>query len=240
MTRTTLTSVPDHDQLKAQAADLALELVRPGMLLGIGTGTTMRFFIERLGRRVAQGLNVAGVPTSRESAEIASSLGVPLVDDPTRRIDLAVDGADEVAPDLGLIKGRGGALTREKLVAVTAQRFIVIVDDSKLVDHLGRSALPVEVVPFFWRLTAARLVGLGSEWRLRQNGTTPYVTDNGNLILDLQFPEPLADPAALAVRLKQTVGVIEHGLFLGLATAAIVSSADGVHVLGSLPTSSSI
>jgi ribose 5-phosphate isomerase A len=224
----------DGDTLKTAAAARALELVRPGMVIGLGTGSTARFFLQGLGRSVAQGLTVIGVPTSRATAERARELGIPTTDDPSRRIDLAVDGADEIDPDLGLIKGRGGALTREKLVATAADRFVVIADESKLVERLGRGTLPVEVVPFLWRDTASRMVALGATCHLRMRGRVPYLTDNQNLILDLMFPEPFADPAGLAVRLKQTAGVVEHGMFLGLARACIVSGANGVRVLGSL------
>ncbi|HSR23649.1 MAG TPA: ribose-5-phosphate isomerase RpiA [Candidatus Eisenbacteria bacterium] len=219
----------DRDELKLAAARRALELVAPGMVLGIGTGTTARFFIEGLA-----GLRVAAVPTSRASAELARASGVELLDDPRAPIDLAVDGADEIDPGLGLVKGHGGALFREKMVAAAATRFVVIADDSKLVDRLGRGAVPVEVAPFLWRHTAGRLAALGASWSLRGGESAPYRTDNGNLIVDLVFPGGLAAPRRTGAELKGVTGVLDHGLFLGLATGAVVAGPAGVEVLGSL------
>jgi ribose 5-phosphate isomerase A len=224
----------EQDALKAAAAARALELVRPGMLVGLGTGTTARYFVEGIGDLVAQGLPLTGVPTSRAVDELARQLGIQTTTEPVQRIDLAVDGADEVDPNLGLIKGRGGALTREKLVATAARVFVVIVDESKLVSRLGRGTLPVEVVPFLWRDTADRLRALGATCELRRQGEDAYLTDNGNLILDLQFGAPISDATHLAERLERTVGVVEHGLFLGLAKACIVAGATSVGVIGSL------
>jgi ribose 5-phosphate isomerase A len=227
-------SAPEHAALKAAAAARALELVRPGMLVGLGSGSTARYFVEGLGRLVSQGMSITGVPTSRATADRARQLRIPTTDEPARAIDLAVDGADEVDPSLDLIKGRGGALTREKLVATAATRFVVIVDDSKLVERLGCGALPVEVVPFLWRETAVRLRKLGASCQLRRHDSVPYLTDNANLILDVTFGEPIVDPAHLAARIKATTGVVEHGLFLGVTCACIVAGASGVHVIGSL------
>jgi ribose 5-phosphate isomerase A len=223
-----------RDELKRLAAERALELVRDGMTIGIGTGTTARFFVEGLGRLVARGMRLRGLPTSERTAQLASAAGVPLIDEPALRLDLAVDGADEVAPDLGLIKGRGGALLREKLVASAAERFVVMADDSKLVERLGRDVLPVEVVSFLWRGTAERLEALGLGWMLRGGEAEPYVTDNGNLILDTTMVGGIADPVELGLALKAQLGVVEHGLFLGMAAACVVASVDGVRVLGAL------
>lgn len=223
-----------RDELKRLAAERALELVSDGMTIGIGSGTTARFFIEGLGRLVAGGMRLRGLPSSERSAELARTAGVPLMADAEGRLDLAVDGADEVAPDLGLIKGAGGALLREKLVASAAARFVVIADDSKLVDRLGVGVLPVEVVRFMWRATASRLEALGVEWTLRGGESEPYVTDNGNVILDVTVAGGIADAAGLASTLKAQLGVVEHGLFLGMASACIVASEDGVRVLGSV------
>ncbi|HZV49313.1 MAG TPA: ribose 5-phosphate isomerase A [Candidatus Dormibacteraeota bacterium] len=223
-----------HDEQKRAAARRALELVEPGMLLGIGSGTTARFFIEALGERVAEGLRVSAVATSRESEELARRLGIVVVDDPLQPIDLAVDGADEIDPQLRLIKGHGGALFREKLVASSARRFIVIADASKLARRLGQTFVPVEILPFLWRQTARRLAGLGADVRLRAGQDTPYVTDNGNFILDLTFTGGIEDPEGVAAAIKATTGVLEHGLFLGLATGAIVAEVEGLRILGSL------
>jgi ribose 5-phosphate isomerase A len=224
----------DREEAKVAAAAQALDLVRPGMVIGIGTGSTARYFIEGLGRLVQDGLDVTTVPTSRASARLATSLRIPTIEDLAVSIDLAVDGADEVDPQLGLIKGRGGALTREKLVAAAARKFVVIVDESKLVRQLGRAAVPVEVLPFLWRHTARRIQIAGAMCELRGEPTRPYRTDNGNVIIDLYFPEPISDPLALGSRLKQTVGVVEHGLFLGMAHACLVAGDSGHRVLGSL------
>jgi ribose 5-phosphate isomerase A len=219
----------DRDGLKLAAARRALELVAPGMVLGIGTGTTARFFVEGLA-----GLRVAAVPTSRVSAELARDAGVELLDDPRTGIDLAVDGADEIDPMLRLVKGHGGALFREKMVATAARRFVVIADDSKLVARLGRGPVPVEVAPFLWRHTAERLTALGARWSLRGGEQASYRTDNGNLVVDLVFPQSLAEPERTAAELKAVTGVLDHGLFLGLASGAIVAGPAGVQVLGSL------
>lgn len=224
------------DELKRQAAEAALGLVRDGMTIGIGTGTTARFFVDGLGRLVAEGLRVRGIATSVRSAELAHAAGLELVEDVDGRVDLAVDGADEIAPDLGLIKGRGGALLREKLVAAAADRFVVIADSTKLVPRLGVGVpLPVEVVPFLWRQTAARLEALGLGVELRIEDGEPYVTDNGNRILDTSVPGGIDDPAALAAAIKGQLGVVEHGLFLGLADGCIVAGEDGVTALGHMP-----
>lgn len=219
----------DRDELKRAAARRALELVAPGMVLGIGTGTTARFFIEGLA-----GLRVAAVPTSVASAELARAAGVELLEDPRAPIDLAVDGADEIDPGLRLVKGHGGALFREKMVAAAARRFVVIADDSKLVERLGRGAVPVEVAPFLWRHTAERLAGMGASSTLRGGEAAPYRTDNGNLVVDLVFPGGLAEPERTAADLKALTGVLDHGLFLGLVAGAVVAGPAGVRVLGSL------
>ena len=224
----------DLEALKAAAATRALQLVQPGMVIGLGTGSTVRYFIEGLARLLESGMTAKGVPTSVATAELAKSLALPIVDDLTAPIDLAVDGADEIDPDLRLIKGRGGALTREKLVASAARRFVVIADGSKLVGQLGRGVLPVEVIPFLWRRTAEQLEALGASYALRGDPGQPFITDNGNLILDLTFAAGIEDPEVLDAQLNQTVGVVEHGLFIDLADTCIVADASGVRVLGSL------
>jgi ribose 5-phosphate isomerase A len=222
----------ETDDLKRAAAEKALELVRDGMLLGLGSGTTVRYFTEGVGRLVAGGMRVRGVPTSRDTAELAAANGIPIVTELVGDIDLAVDGADEVDRDLNLIKGRGGALFREKIVAAASKRFLVVVDESKLVKELGAGVLPVEVLPFLWRTTADRLIALGASLTVRGGEEAPYVTDNGNLILDLMFEGGIADPKALATSLKVTIGVVEHGLFVGMTHSCIVAGADGPRMLG--------
>ncbi len=224
----------DLDALKASAAERAIELVEPGMVLGLGTGTTSRFFIDRLAARVHEGLRVSVVPTSRASAELALAAGIPVVSELDRPIDLAVDGADEIDPRLNLVKGRGGALFREKIVAYSSSRFVVIADETKLVDHLGAGVIPVEVLPFLWRQTARRLGGLGANWDLRGGPETPYKTDNGNVIVDLTVAGGVADPSRLAAEIKGVLGVVEHGLFIGMTTGCIVGTARGLTILGSI------
>jgi ribose 5-phosphate isomerase A len=222
------------EDLKQAAAEKALELVQDGMLLGLGSGSTAKYFTEGVGRLVASGMKLRCVPSSRATAEIAAELGIPIVQELVGEIDLAVDGADEVDPSLNLIKGRGGALFREKLVAEAAKRFIVIVDDSKMVKQLGVGELPVEVMPFLWRTTAQRLTALGASLTVRGGEDSPFITDNGNLILNLIVDEGIKNPGALADALKKTTGVVEHGLFIGLTDTVIVAGPEGPKMIGRL------
>jgi ribose 5-phosphate isomerase A len=224
----------DLEALKAQAAARALELVKPGMVLGLGTGTTARYFIEGVGKLVSDGLRVRVVATSNASASLATALGMVVEDDVNGPIDLAVDGADEIDPEMHIIKGRGGALVREKLVAAAAEQYVIIADGSKLVERLGEGPLPVEVLPFLWRRTRDRLAALGATCSLRGGEEAPFRSDNGNMIVDLTFPVPFADPAALAKDLKQTLGVVDHGIFVGLANTCIVATEDGIETLGGI------
>ena len=217
---------------KQAAAEKALELVQDGMLLGLGTGSTARYFTKGVGRLVAGGMKVRAVPSSRATAELAASLGIPIVTELVGQIDLAVDGADEVDPALNLIKGRGGALFREKLVAASAKRFVVAVDESKLVDELGVGVLPVEVLPFLWRSTAERLAALGLSLVVRGGEETPYVTDNGNLILDVTVEGRIKNPMELGDALKRLTGVVEHGLFVGMTDTVIVAGLEGPRAVG--------
>ena len=220
------------EEFKRTAAEKALELVQDGMLLGLGSGSTAKYFTEGVGRLVASGMKLRCVPSSRATAEMAAELGIPIVQELVGQIDLAVDGADEVDGVLNLIKGRGGALFREKLVAEAAKRFIVIVDDSKLVKQLGVGELPVEVLPFLWRTTAERLAALGASLTVRGGEESPYITDNGNLILNLVVEGGIKNAAALALALKGTTGVVEHGLFIGLTDTVIVAGPEGPKAIG--------
>jgi ribose 5-phosphate isomerase A len=224
----------DPEVLKRAAAERAVELVRDGMLVGLGSGTTASLFVAELGRRVAAGLRVTGLASSERTARLASVSGIPMVQQVDRPLDLAVDGADEIDPRRNLSKGRGGALFREKMVALNSDRFIVVADSSKLVEQLGQGVVPVEVLPFLWRQTAARLEALGATWTLREADARPYVTDNGNLILDLAFAGGIRDPEGMASGLKKVPGVLEHGLFVGIAAGCIVAGADGIRILGHL------
>jgi ribose 5-phosphate isomerase A len=228
----------DLEPQKREAAARALEFVQPGMRLGLGTGSTARHFVELLGERVGAGLNVVCVPTSEATRNQAESLGIPLTTlDETPQLDLTVDGADEIAPDLTLIKGGGGALLREKIVAAASARLIVIADDTKLVPMLGRFPLPVEVMPFGLAATrraveaAAAASGAPGPTLLRRtkDGET-FVTDGGHWILDAAL-ERIPDPKGLATRLAAIPGVVEHGLFLGLAHIAILAGRDGIRIV---------
>ena len=204
------------------------------MLIGLGSGSTARYFTEGVGRLVAEGMKVRGVPTSRATAELAAANGIPIVTELVGQIDLTVDGADEVEQSLNLIKGRGGALFREKVVAAASKRFVVVIDESKVVKQLGVGVLPVEVLPFLWRSTAARVAALATSLAVRGGEETPYITDNGNLIFDLTIEGGITDAPALANALKATIGVVEHGLFIGLTDTCIVAGPDGPLVVGRL------
>lgn len=216
--------------MKRAAALRALALVESGMLVGLGTGSTARWLVVELGAALARGelTGVRGVATSLATERQAAGIGIPLVELPEGGVDLAVDGMDELTADLLAIKGLGGALTREKIVAASARRFVLIGDDSKRVSRLGEKApLPVEVVPFGRQRTARLLSDLGGEPRLRLAGGEAFVTDNGNVVYDVRFSAPF-DPAEVASRLASMPGVVEHGLFLGMAERAFVASASGV------------
>jgi ribose 5-phosphate isomerase A len=223
----------DRDHLKRAAAERAVAFVESGMVLGLGTGSTAAFVIEHLAARVANGLEVVAIPTSEHTAELARRLGIPLATfGEHRRIDLAIDGADEVERvSLNLIKGHGGALLREKIVAAASDRFIVVVDDEKLVDRLGEHvAVPVEVVQFGWQATAAALAKLGTRPELRQTEGRAFVTDGGNFILDCHYG-PIADPSGMERLINMTVGVVENGLFVERSSAVVVASENGVEVM---------
>jgi ribose 5-phosphate isomerase A len=230
--------VSDAEKLKHAAAARAVELVRPGMRIGLGTGSTARHFVSLLAERVRGGLDIVGVPTSEATRADAERQGVPLTTlDETPELDLTVDGADEIAPDLALIKGGGGALLREKIVAAASARMIVIADESKFVPTLGRFPLPVEVVPFGLAATrraveaaaqAAGCPGAASTRKTREGHA--FVTDGGHLILDAALVR-IPDPASLARRLAAIPGVMEHGLFVGLAHIAIIAGPDGVRIV---------
>lgn len=221
--------------LKEQAASQALAYVESGMVLGLGTGSTTSYFVEMLGARLRSGEldDIVGVATSEGTERQARAVGIPMsrLADQTR-LDLAVDGADEVDADLNLIKGLGRALLREKIVEIHAERLVIVVDESKLVRCLGRGPLPLDVVPFGLEAQIRWLATLGcrAEPRLEEDGS-PVVTDDGHRQILCHFPEGIADPYRLARRLAERPGIVEHGLFLGMADEVVVSSAQGVRVL---------
>lgn len=206
------------------------------MRLGLGTGSTVRPFLEFLAQRISAGAltDVVGVPTSEDTASRCRASGIPLTTlDDTPKLDLAVDGADEVGPKLGLIKGLGGALLREKLVAIAAKKFVIIADASKRVRKLGTKApLPVEVVPFAWTTHNEFFRKLGAEPVLRRTADgEPYRTDGGHYIVDCRFPRGMADPSAVGRALDRRPGIVDHGLFLGMADAAYIADVKGVRIL---------
>lgn len=227
----------DARQMKIKAAETALSYVEDGMRLGIGTGSTAEEFVRLLAERVADGLSVRGVPTSERTARLCVELGVPLNSlDELPELDLAIDGADEVDRALRLIKGGGGALLREKIVAAASERVIIIADEGKLVETLGAFPLPVEVNPFGLAATrvaidkAASSLGLGGEILLRPGEDGPFRTDGGHFILDASFGR-IPEAEALSDALHAIPGVVEHGLFLSMTTAAIIAGEAGVRTL---------
>ncbi|PIA31655.1 hypothetical protein AQUCO_04900153v1 [Aquilegia coerulea] len=229
-----------QDDLKKLAAYKAVDYVSSGMVLGLGTGSTAAFVVSRIGELLKSGelKDIIGVPTSKRTQEQAASLGIPLsILDDHPKIDLAIDGADEVDPLLNLVKGRGGALLREKMVEAASAKFVVVVDDTKLVSGLGGSglAMPVEVVQFCWKYNLVRLQDLfkaeGCDAKLRVDADgKPYVTDNSNYIVDLYFKTPIKDAGSAGKEISALEGVVEHGLFLDMATAVIVAGKEGVTV----------
>lgn len=218
---------------KQRAGFKAAEFVEDGMAVGLGTGSTAYWLVERIGQRVREGLRVRCIPTSRRTEEQARALGIPLVNfSDVQQLDLAIDGADEIGPGLALIKGGGGALLREKLVARAARRFVVIADASKRVDTLGRFPLPVEVVPFAFEVTARKVAEVtNAEPLLRRDDRGEiYLTDNGNYILDCRCRE-IHDPERTERDLKLLTGVVECGLFVNMADLAIVADDDAVEII---------
>jgi len=213
------------DEAKVLAARKSLEFVEEGMVVGLGSGTTATHFIQLLGERVKAGLKVRGIASSKASEDLARSLSIPIIDfEISPVIDVAIDGADEVGPGLSLIKGGGGALLREKIVASASKRFIVVADARKVVTRLGKFPLPIEVIPMAAPLVAKKLLGLGIRPTTRRTDKDAvFITDEGNVILDCACG-PIEDPAKLAASIRSIVGVVEHGLFLNMAQMALIAS----------------
>jgi len=224
----------DRDRLKEAAAQRAIEFVEDGMVVGLGTGSTAAFVVQGLGARVAAGLKIVGIPTSERTAALARTLNIPLASFAEhQRLDLTIDGADEVERGtLNLIKGLGGALLRDKIVAAASRRLIIVIDHEKLVKRLGSIApVPVEVSQFGWQSTAAALAKLGTSPMLRPAGEDhAFITDGGNYILDCRF-DRIDDAAATEEAINRIVGVVECGLFVGRSSAVVVASGDGVELL---------
>jgi ribose 5-phosphate isomerase A len=211
-----------NDQEKEAAARASLKFIKDGQIVGLGTGSTAAYFIKLLAEQVKKGLRIRGIPTSDRSQELAETLGIPLTTlDEFQEIDVTVDGADEVDPQLRLIKGGGGAALREKIVASTTKQLVIVADASKQVQRLGKFPLPVEVIKFAQTLVAKRITTMGAEVKVRTNPDgTPYVSDENNHILDCSFGE-MRDPDGLAQKLSEMPGVVEHGLFIGMAKVAL-------------------
>lgn len=220
------------DAGKRLAAEASLKFVKPGMVVGLGTGATAGYVLEGLARAMSEGMDLKGIPTSLATAEAARNLGIPLTSlEEHPHPHVAIDGADEVDPKLDLIKGLGGALFRERIVAAASKKFVVVVDESKLVRRLGTNApVPVEVHPFGWRASGEDLEVLGARAELRRRDGEIYRTDNGNYVLDARFKEIQA-PRKLAAQIQAIPGVVGHGLFVGMADVVLVGGAKGVRTL---------
>jgi ribose 5-phosphate isomerase A len=217
---------------KEAAGRAGAKLVRDGDVVGLGTGSTAYFAVVALGERVKAGLKIVGIPTSIQTADLARSVGIQLTTlDEHPEIDITIDGADELDPRLNLIKGGGGALTREKVIASASKKMVVVADSSKVVAVLGKFPLPVEVIAFARAVVEKKIAALGASPKLRTKADgSPYITDNGNQILDCSFGK-IADPPALALALSNIPGIVEHGLFIGLAKMALVGRGNGVQEL---------
>ncbi len=225
----------NRNEFKRQAAERAVELIEDGMRIGLGSGSTARFVLEAIAARRSHGAlgRIVGVPTSTDTRDLAARLGIPLATlEDVPSLDMTLDGADEVDPGLDLIKGLGGSLLWEKIVASVSARLVIVVDDGKLVDRLGQKApVPVEVVPFGWRTRLKPLADLGASPVLRTgDGGAPFVTDGGHHLLDCTFPDSIMDARGLDASLQRIPGVVETGLFLGMAETVVVAGAGGVDV----------
>ena len=218
-----------NDQEKEAAAHASLRFVRDGDIVGLGTGSTAVYAVRFLGERVQAGLKIRGIPTSIHTQELAASLGIPLTTlDEVQQIDVTIDGADEVGPQLQLIKGGGGALLREKIVASATRKFVIIADSTKQVAMLGKFPVPVEVIKFAEALVAKKISAMGAAVKVRADASSrKFITDEGNHILDCQFGQ-IPDPPGLARKLETTPGVVEHGLFIGMASVALIGKGDQV------------
>ena len=219
------------EQEKRLAGDKAVAYVHCGMAVGLGTGSTANYAIRALGHRVREGLSICAIPTSKQTRQLAEKEMIPLVDfTETSQLDLTIDGADEVSPQLELIKGAGGALLREKIVASISKELIIIIDSSKYVTTLGKFPLPVEVTPFGWQTVARYIENLGAEVNLRKKEGTAFVSDNQNYILDCHFGE-IADAQSLEATLNAIPGVVINGLFVGMTKRCIVGRGDGIEII---------
>ena len=221
------------EELKEQAGIAACDFVKDGMKLGLGTGSTVRYTVLELGRRMKQeGLEIVGVPTSESTRELAESLDIPLIPlAEAGMLDLVIDGADEFDPDYNLIKGGGGALTREKIVGQSSNAMVVVADDRKQVETLGDFDLPIEVLPFEWKRTADRIAEICPGSVVRRGGDEPFISDNGGYILDCSFGSTITNPRELESALLSIAGVVEVGLFVAICDAVVMAASGGVVTL---------
>lgn len=227
--------VQQNDMLnfKQLAGEYAANLVKDGMKVGLGTGSTVYWTIQKLGERVKEGLSFQAVPTSKETEVLAKQLNISLIslNDDVQSLDLTIDGADEIDANLQLIKGGGGALLREKIVATSSKELIIIADESKLVTHLGTFPLPVEIIPFSWKQTERKIQSLGCQTTLRLKNNETFITDNNNMIIDCIFPYNITNPTNLHTQLKMITGVVETGLFVNMTSKAIIGTKNGMKEL---------
>lgn len=226
--------VQQNDMLnfKQLAGEYAANLVKDGMKVGLGTGSTVYWTIQKLGERVKEGLSFQAVPTSKETEVLAKQLNISLISlNDVQSLDLTIDGADEIDANLQLIKGGGGALLREKFVATSSKELIIIADESKLVTHLGTFPLPVEIIPFSWKQTERKIQSLGCQTTLRLKNNETFITDNNNMIIDCIFPHNITNPANLHTQLKMITGVVETGLFVNMTSKAIIGTKNGIKEL---------
>lgn len=226
--------VQQNDMLnfKQLAGEYAANLVKDGMKVGLGTGSTVYWTIQKLGERVKEGLSFQAVPTSKETEVLAKQLNISLISlNDIQSLDLTIDGADEIDANLQLIKGGGGALLREKIVATSSKELIIIADESKLVTHLGTFPLPVEIIPFSWKQTERKIQSLGCQTTLRLKNNETFITDNNNMIIDCIFPHNITNPTNLHTQLKMITGVVETGLFVNMTSKAIIGTKNGIKEL---------
>ncbi|MED2793472.1 ribose 5-phosphate isomerase A [Bacillus wiedmannii] len=217
---------------KQLAGEYAANLVKDGMKVGLGTGSTVYWTIQKLGERVKEGLSFQAVPTSKETEVLAKQLNISLISlNDIQSLDLTIDGADEIDANLQLIKGGGGALLREKIVATSSKELIIIADESKLVTHLGTFPLPVEIIPFSWKQTERKIQSLGCQTTLRLKNNETFITDNNNMIIDCIFPHNITNPTNLHTQLKMITGVVETGLFVNMTSKAIIGTKNGIKEL---------
>ncbi|PFX61491.1 ribose 5-phosphate isomerase A [Bacillus wiedmannii] len=218
--------------LKQLAGEYAANFVKDGMKVGLGTGSTVYWTIQKLGERVKEGLSFQAVPTSKETEVLAKQLNISLISlNDVQSLDLTIDGADEIDANLQLIKGGGGALLREKIVATSSKELIIIADESKLVTHLGTFPLPIEIIPFSWKQTERKIQSLGCQTTLRLKNNETFITDNNNMIIDCIFPHNITNPTNLHTQLKMITGVVETGLFVNMTSKAIIGTKNGIKEL---------